>query len=232
MVKINASLSLYFIVSLLYLFSIIIDNENLSLITKPIIIPSIVFFYFLETKKNVNYWFVMSLFLFFIGDMLYLINDKEFFELGLFVFLMPYLIVLAFIFEDFKLLDKKRLITQLNLSFLIVFFALLYIAISLLNVLSEGFNEDFLYFVFFGIELFFMGIFTALLYLAQGKSRNFFLMFAVISFIISDIFFVINKAIYGLLVLNVVCVFSQTISYFFYVKYMLERTLLDKSKAT
>jgi uncharacterized membrane protein YhhN len=226
--RLNASLILYFASGFLYLLSVIIGSENLSLIAKPIIIPSIVVFYFMEVRNQINLWFVVSLILFFVGDMFYLINDLDSFNFGLIFFLLAYLIALLFIFEDFKFLDKKRLISQINLSVIIVFFVLIYLAVTLLSILNNGFSEVFMYYLLFAIELFLMGVFTVFLNLAKGNRKNFFLILAVTSFIISDMFFVINKAIYGLLIFKIVSVFAQVISYYFYVKYMLERSLLKK----
>lgn len=227
--RLNASLILYFASGFLYLLSVIIGSENLSLIAKPIIIPSIVVFYFMEVRNQINLWFVVSLILFFVGDMFYLINDLDSFNFELIFFLLAYLIVLLFIFEDFKFLDKKRLISQINLSVIIVFFVLIYLAVTLLSILNNGFSEVFMDYLLFAIELFLMGAFTVFLNLAKGNCKNFFLILAVTSFIISDMFFVINKAIYGLLIFKIVSVFAQVISYYFYVKYMLERSLLKKN---
>uniref|UniRef100_UPI00404AAC17 lysoplasmalogenase family protein n=1 Tax=Flavobacterium sp. TaxID=239 RepID=UPI00404AAC17 len=228
--KLNASLFLYFSAFFLYLLSILISSENLSLIAKPIIIPSIFAYYFLKLKSNFNYWFFFSLSLFFIGDMLYLINENDFFELGLMVFLTPYFIVLFFIYEDFNFLYEKRIPIKINFPFFIVFFAIIYILVNLLIILNTIYPENFWFFVFFSIALFLMGTTTSILYLSHTNRKIYFLSLAVISFLISDIFFVMNKAVYsGMLILQLISAFSQNIAYFFFVKYIFEKSLY-KSK--
>ena len=71
MPKVNASLILYAISGILYIVSASIGSESLTLITKPIIIPSIVFYYFTQIRRRSDDLFVLSLILFFLGDILY-----------------------------------------------------------------------------------------------------------------------------------------------------------------
>lgn len=229
MIKIKPSLLLYFTSSFLYLLSVLIDNENLSLITKPIIIPSILYFYFIQIKFKTNFLFILSMVLFFIGDMLYLVNIEEYYSLGLVIFLMPYAIFLKFIFKDFIILKKNNEVKKTDITILIIASFLVYLMISILNVLTPSSELELIYYFLFGIELLLIGIMSALLYLYDFNKINFFLLIASSLFIISDVFFIINKNIYGLVLFKVVSVFSQVSSYYFYTLYFLEKNKLKNN---
>ena len=61
MPRVNASLILYFLSGFLYVIFASIGNEFLTLVTKPIIIPSIIFYYFTQLKRKGDDLFVISL---------------------------------------------------------------------------------------------------------------------------------------------------------------------------
>jgi len=165
----------------------------------------------------------MSLVAFFIGDMLYLINLDDYYLLGLVIYLSPYLIVLGFLIQDIYNFLKRKILKKSDMSFIIILFFLVYLMISLLNVLDTQSDEEFVYFLLFGIELVLMGVFTTLLYVNENSKVNFFLIIAVSLFIISDIFFILNKNLFPLLIFKLANVSSQIISYYFYTRYFIEK---------
>lgn len=223
MVKKNPSIILFCIAGILYFISVLINNEYLALLTKPVIIPSIFVYYYIESKGRLNNLFVLSLVTFFIGDMLYLINIDDYYVLGLFVFLTPYLIVLFFLFKDIVNFLKRNKINKSDLSFIIILFFLIYLMISILNVLDTSSNVEFIYFLLFGIELVFMGVFATLLYVNENSKVNFYLIIGVSLFIVSDIFFILNKNLFPLIIFKLANILSQIISYYFYTRYFIER---------
>jgi uncharacterized membrane protein YhhN len=223
MIKKSPSLLLFIVSGFLYLIASLIESEFLSLLVKPIIIPSIIVFYFTETRAKVNFWFVFSLFLFFVGDMLYLINLEDYYLLGLVFYLLPYLIVLVFIFNDFIKLIRSRSLDKTDLSFLIILFFLLYLLVSLMNVLNPSSKIEFVYFLLFGIQLVLMGVFGFLLYLHEPNKTNFFLLITVSLFILSDVFFILNKNVFGLRVFKITNIVTQIASYYFYARYLIEK---------
>ena len=226
--KLNPSIVLFSIAGVLYFFSVLTGNEYLALLSKPIIIPSIFIYYLFVSKLKVNVLFLISLFAFFVGDMLYLINLDDYYLLGLVIYLSPYLIVLFFLVQDIFNLLKRKNINKSDMSFLIILFFLIYLMISLLNVLDTESKEEFVYFLLFGIELVLMGVFATLLYVNENSKVNFFLIIAVSLFIISDIFFILNKNLFPLLIFKLGNVLSQIISYYFYTRYFVEKQKLIK----
>jgi len=223
MAKNNPSIILFSIAGILYFISVMLGNEYLALFAKPILIPSIFVYYFIESRGKINSYFVMSLVAFFIGDMLYLINLDDYYLLGLVIYLSPYLIVLGFLIQDIYNFLKRKILKKSDMSFIIILFFLVYLMISLLNVLDTQSDEEFVYFLLFGIELVLMGVFTTLLYVNENSKVNFFLIIAVSLFIISDIFFILNKNLFPLLIFKLANVSSQIISYYFYTRYFIEK---------
>lgn len=227
MPRVNASLILYFLSGFLYVIFASIGNEFLTLVTKPIIIPSIIFYYFTQLKRKGDDLFVISLVLFFLGDILYLINVEEYYFLGLFLFLIPYLILIFFIYKDFLLLLKVRAITKVDSSLLIIIITMIYLVYSLLTLIEYESKKEFIYILFFGIELFVMSILTALLFSYSSYRKNAYLAFTVVSFVLSDVFFMLDKQ-FDLIIFEIVNAIAQTISYYFYVKYFIERSSLRR----
>ena len=78
MANLNSALVLYFGALILYVVSIFFDSPNLELFSRPIIIPSIYYFYFISVKGRVNLLFSVSILSFFIGEILYLISASDF----------------------------------------------------------------------------------------------------------------------------------------------------------
>lgn len=227
MPKLNASLGLYILAGVLYIISSCLDNEWITLVTKPIIIPSIVFYYFTQIRRKSDDLFVLSLVLFFFGDILYLINIEDYYFFGLFLFLIPYLIIIYFIYKDFRLLLQVRPIKKIDISLVIVLLTMLYLTYSLLTLIEFSSNKEFVYILLFSIELFLMTLLTALVFLYSSYRKNTYLAFTIVSFILSDVFFMLDKQ-FNLVVFKLVNTLTQTISYYFYVMYFLERTSLRR----
>lgn len=223
MSKFSASLCLYIISSILIFIAVLLDNEILAFITKPILIPSIVFYYFSKLKRKASDLFVISFVLFFIVDMLYLINLEDYYHFGLLVFLFPYLIIIYFVFNDLSALLKTRVIRKIDISLYVVVSLLIYLFFSLLNLLQFETKKEFIYVLIIGLELFVMTVLTALVFLYSSYKKNAYLVFATVSFILSDIFFMLAMQFLDIFVLKLVNALAQSASYFFYVSYFLER---------
>lgn len=227
MPKLNASLILFAISGILYIISVCIGYESLSLIAKPIIIPSIVFYYFTQIRRRSDDLFVLSLILFFLGDILYLINVEEYYFFGLFLFLIPYMIFIYFIYKDFRLLLQVREIKKIDTSLIIIILTMIYLNYSILNLIEYDSKKEFIYILFFSLELFVMSIFAAVIFSYSTYRKNAYLAFTVVSFVLSDVFFMLNKQ-FDLIVFKAVNTLAQTISYYFYVMYFLERSSLRR----
>lgn len=221
--KSKIALQLFLGAFLMYLISIVFDLEILELIAKPIIIPSISMYYLFEAKRNYSYTFLTSLFFFFTGDMLYMLKIEEFYFLGLVVFSVPYLFVIYFIVKDIIAI-KKNGGKQNDFTFLAILVILSILLCSVLSFLEIKSTLEFVIYLFLGIQLVIMGVLTSIVYYNEANKQSFFLILAVACFIMSDLFFILNKNIHELMIFKIINGFTQTISYLFYVKYFLEKT--------
>ena len=223
MSKSKVALQLFIGAGFLFLISIFFDLEILELIAKPIIIPSISMFYLFEVRRNYSLVFLTSLLFFFIGDMLYMLNVEELFFLGLLVFSFPYLFVIYFVVKDIIYI-KRNGGKQNDFTFLVILIILSVLLCSVLSFLEINSIIEFIIYLFLGLQLVTMGVLTSIVYYNETNKQNFFLILAVSTFIMSDLFFILNKNIHELMVFKIINGFTQTISYMFYVKYFLERT--------
>ena len=101
MIKLNSALLLYFIAIILFVIASIFGNENLELFSKPMIIPSLFYYYYIRVRGRINFLFSFSILLYFIGEIILLINKDAFFFEGFAFFLIPYFIISYFLFQDF-----------------------------------------------------------------------------------------------------------------------------------
>lgn len=232
MIKLNASLYLYICSAVLYVLSIIIQCEMLTLITKPIFIPAIIFYYFTQEENEFNYLFVKSLVFFFIGEMFFLINFKDCFFAGLSFLLFPNFIIIYFIYEDFRILMKTRNLKQLDVTLIMLSSILFYLLFNIFNLLEFDSIYEFLYFMIFGTSLLVMTVLTAILFIYSSYRKNTYLVFAVFSLLMAHLFLVLDMQFLNLLTFKYLNAFSQTIAYLFYTKYFLERSILENRLKT
>ena len=99
--KVNPAVILFFGALILYVVSIVVDSQNLELFSRPVIIPSIYYFYFISVKGRINLLFSISILSFFIGEILYLISTSDFQIPILICFGIPYFIITYFLCQDF-----------------------------------------------------------------------------------------------------------------------------------
>ena len=221
--KSKVALQFFLVAGLLFLISIFFNLELLELISKPAIIPSIVMYYFFENKRKYNLAFLTSLFLFFTGDMLYMLKIDELYYFGLLVFSIPYLFVIFFIIKDI-LLIKRNGGKQNDFTFLVILVILSILLCTVLSYLEIKSTLEFNIFLFLGLQLVTMGVLTSIVYYNEANKQSFFLILAVATFIMSDLFFILNKNLHELMIFKIINGLTQTVSYMFYVKYFLERT--------
>lgn len=221
--KSRVALILFITAGILFLLSIFFKLEILELVAKPMIIPSMMMYYFFELKrKKHDVIFVTSLLLFFFGDMAHMIDVNALYGIGLFLFTMPYLIIIFFITKDLIAIYKEE--KKTDFTFIIVLLILLGLLYSVLSFLEPNSTLEFYIYIFFGLQLVVLGVLTSVLYYNDPSKKNFFLVLTVSAFIMSDLFFILNKSFYELTLFKLINGGTQTISYLFYVKYFVEKT--------
>ena len=224
MVKVNSALILYFIAFIFYIIAVLIGSDNLELFSKPIIIPSIYYFYYISVRGKIDYLFSLSVLSFFIGEILHLISREEFNVSGLVFLLIPYFIVLYFIFQDLIYYLKKKKINLNTFSFYIIVMLLVYLLFNALMMMIEEKSFEFFIYFLYGILLLLMGILAFVMLINYNNRTILYTGFMVGCFLISDLFFVFSKNIPDLLALKMINVATQELSFFFYISYFVYRT--------
>ena len=224
MLKVNSALILYFTAFILYVIAVLIDSDNLELFSKPIIIPSIYYFYYISVRGKIDYLFSLSVLSFFIGEILHLISREEFNVSGLVFLLIPYFIVLYFIFQDLIYYLKKKKINLNTFSFYVIVMLLVYLIFNALMMMIEEKSFEFFIYFLYGILLLLMGILAFVMLINYNNRTILYTGFMVGCFLISDLFFVFSKNIPDLLALKMINVATQELSFFFYISYFVYRT--------
>lgn len=97
------------------------------------------------------------------------------------------------------------------------------ICYSVLNLKLENLELNFSLYVVFGLILSVLSIITILNYIKNSTYAFFSAMLMCISFIVSDIFFVLYKFYFYNYFLTLISIITQFLSYFFMVRYFLEK---------
>lgn len=198
----------------------IFDWELLMLLTKPMVVPAI-FYYYLQTKtKNTNLIFSMVMFLFFLGDMIILLDPKSGL-LGIMICAMlAHLLLIKLAFED-------RL--QLKFSFFNLFFLTLllllpsYILYLLLNLNEDSIDKNYLLFLVYGVVLIFLVGISIINHLSHHETSSLYMSAMAISLMLSDVLYSIAHFILDLPLLDHINLAIQFMAYYFMVKYFNSR---------
>ena len=224
MLKVNSALILYFIGFIFYIIAVLIGSDNLELFSKPIIIPSIYYFYYISVRGKIDYLFSLSVLSFFIGEILHLISREEFNVSGLVFLLIPYFIVLYFIFQDLIYYLKKKKINLNTFSFYVIVMLLVYLIFNALMMMIEEKSFEFFIYFLYGILLLLMGILAFVMLINYNNRTILYTGFMVGCFLLSDLFFVFSKKIPDLIALKMINVATQELSFFCYISYFVYRT--------
>ncbi|WP_300569227.1 hypothetical protein [Flavobacterium sp.] len=217
------ALIVYIISGLLFLISVFVDNEYLALISKPIIIPSVFFYYWQERHGKINLLSAVVLFFLFISGILNLFDGENIFFYVIICNLLAYCILLSFVLKSlFEL--KFHIPDKINLSYIVLMFlffsSLLYI--SLFLMLDLKFE---LYFVIivYGISSVSLGSLSTILYTQQHSQANFVLMMTSFTFIMSDLFYVLYYYYFDFTLFRAISILSYIVSFYVLVNYFLLR---------
>lgn len=226
MVKVNSALFLYFAAILLYVVAVLIGSDNLELFSKPIIIPSIYYFYYTSVKGKISYLFTFSVLSYFTGEILFLLNQDDFLVSSLVFFGIPYIIITFFLAQDFLFYLKIKKYDVNNISFYIILMLLFYLLYNVLSFINETSQIEFSIYIIYGILLLVMGLLSFLIQFNFNNKAISFMVLMIVFFIISDLFYIFSKSTKDVMALKLINVVSQQLSYYLYVGYFVYRTKL------
>ncbi len=195
------------------------------LLSKPIIAPSILFFYLQENRLKINWRFVIVLILFFVGDMMVLLEFEEKSHIIPLLFLIGYCFFLKDILDDLlqlriKFVNKKNL-----LVLLICLFFLIYLLVTILDLMIDSQQQNLMLFVLYGIVLVLIGIVSSFCYVIKQIRFTFFMLLTSLCFVISDVFYILKSHFEEVEIFGLLNNLPQALSYYFLAKYYLLRPL-------
>ncbi|HSD13985.1 MAG TPA: lysoplasmalogenase family protein [Flavobacterium sp.] len=219
--KIKPALLLYFISCAVFMLSVVIESSNLMLISKPVIVPSIFFYYLQERRFPVSWFYSSIIVLFFAGDMILLIDPNNYFPIIISMFLLGYLLYFKGIFDDFIRIRSHFLTKAHLLVLLICVFLLVFLQISIMDIVLES-KTDYLWLLMvYGVVLVLIGFISSWNYIMYPSRYTTFMILTSLSFVISDVFYILKKESLGIDIFEYLNNLSQALSYYFLTKYFL-----------
>ncbi len=221
----NPSLILYIVAAVLAMVAKVFDDELLMLITKPMVVPAI-FYYYLQAKtRNLNLAFSLALGLFFTADMITLLFGPGGILLVMACGMGSYLIMTYFAVTDMMV---PKLTPFNGLAMLALLGSMGYWLYSILSLGIEAVNAHYSFYLSYGIVLaLLVGIsFFGILARTTAVSVNLSLM--ALFMLVSDLFYSIHKFAMPMPLLDHLNLVAQFASYFFMVRYFVARRPAEK----
>jgi len=177
-------LGLFIIVSIMYVVGIILENDILKFIFKPLIMISLLVYYLSSVNKN-SYLYIGAVIFSFLGDVFLLFDAEIFFMLGLVAFLIAHLFFIKMVL---KLLKKSSVNKKIiaSVPFVISFSALLFL-------LKDSLGEMVIPVVIYGMVISVFGAIALLNNLISKSKSSLYLFSGAVFFVISDSLLAINK---------------------------------------
>lgn len=224
MSKSTPALLLYLVSSLIYVLSVILHwDESITFLFKPMIMPAILFYYWQECKGKVKIIPVLVLLLFFIGDMLILIAYDNLLVPLMLLNLVAYFLLGYFLLKDILKLKNPEITLYSVLIVCIVIGFLLSMLYVVLKLVFDTSDSNYGLLTVYGVTLVFLEIGSVVYHILKNDASSFYLSIAVLCLVLCDVFYVLYNHYAPLEVFININVFSQAVSFYFIVKYFLER---------
>ena len=213
----KASFFLYLFASIFSVIGVVMENEFIILLMKPMIIPAI-FYYYLQIKKEKISWLLVIVLLSnFFSDMLVLFRLSVGDSLIALLNMFSYLIFIYFAIKDVSL-KKLSNIKFFYFGLMVIgCITILYVILGLMSGLDD-FSTN-LYNIY-GIVLCTLSSIIGFNHLNQPSEKTFYALIMCICFITSDVFFAVYNFYLNLEIFIILNVTVQFGSYYYMVKYI------------
>lgn len=223
--KSTPALILYFAASLVYVLSIVLEWDSVvTFLFKPMIAPAVYFYYWQESKGKVRLIPSLVLLLFYIGDMMILIEYENLLVSLMILNLAAYIFLGYYLTKDLLKINSPKMSSYsiLIICLIIVFLlSLLYLGLSIVFRSSDS-NYGLL--IVYGVTLVLLGIEAVTYYILKNDEASFFILLTIFSLVISDLFYVLYNHYAQFNVFVNINVFCQVLSLYFVIKYFLYRS--------
>lgn len=222
--KITPALILYFAASLVYVLSVVLHWDSIiTFLFKPMITPAIYFYYWQESQGKVKLFPSLVIWLFFLGDMLILIEYENLLVPLMLLNLIAYLILGFYVTKDLLKIKNPEISSYTLLIICIVVAFLLSLLYAALTLVFSASDSNYGLLMVYGLSLVLLGIEAVAYYVLKNNTAGFFLLITVLCFVICDLFYVLFNYYSQFEVFIYINVFCQAISFYFLVKYFLYR---------
>lgn len=226
MKNISPSLVLYFISYILYLFFFrIIEDKEIILFFKPIILASITYYYINQSKLKKNILHFVIIGLMFISDNMNLFGEVMLHELSIAIYLVVLFILLFLIVNDSKLLINGSSFEKyfgVGITILVLLFVFTKLTSALIFKIKFHNYYLFLNYVVVLLSVLILSFYN---YFKRKTLSSKFLVAALMCLFLSDFFAVINSYYFPFKLLVLAsCLFELPI-YYFLIKYFSNRDL-------
>ncbi|HKX86659.1 MAG TPA: hypothetical protein VJL37_08295 [Flavobacterium sp.] len=217
----NVSIYLFVIASFLALVASIIDNEWLMILSKPIIIPALLIYYFVSEKKSTSLELLFILLIYFISDAITLIKLESVTNYIMILDFIPYVLLIKVVFQD----AIKNGFCKINFALGVFYFVILMIAMFFLLDAFVIKQSDFLFpFISYGVILgLYVSISSYNYFKTDFSEVASFIFVAAIFGLIADVIFVFTNMVFNVKALTYIEFALQIISYFYIVAYFIDR---------
>lgn len=222
--KNRPGLILYFAASLVYVLSIVFHWDTvITLLVKPMITPAIYFYYWQMTKGKVGVIPSLVIWLFFIGDMMILIEYEDILVPLLILNLTAYLLMGFLVTSDLLRIKKPYLTSYTIMIICIVILFLLSLLYGALTLVFTASHANYGLLVVYGITLVLLSVESVAYYSMRNNSTSFYLLIGMLCFVICDLFYVLYNYYAPLEVFIDINVFCQAVSFYFIVMYFISQ---------
>ena len=221
----SPSIILYFFSYILYLFFFrLVEDKEIALVFKPMIIASIFFYYFFSNKtvkKEKLHFLILGIL--FIADNVNLLMETIFYQMALSLYLAVLFIFLYQILKDSKLIkENSKLGRYLGLTIFIGTLAFLILKVVSIYIVTNKFHSYYFitnYIVVFVCVL----IFSIYNYFKHKTVSSKYLLLTLLTLFVSDLFFVTNAYYFPNKFLVALACLAELPCYYFLVNYFINR---------
>lgn len=211
---INLGIALFFLVVALDSLGIILDEETLRYIFKPLIFPVLAMVYIISVSK-IKKLYLAALFFSFLGDIFLLNHSNLFFMFGLTSFLVMQLIYILIVNQDISSYKIRNLIVA-SIPFIIVL-------VFTIFFVYKNLSEFFIPIIIYGAIISILGTLSFYNYLEKRSDTASILLLGIFIFIISNAMSAIEKFHLQNRELAIGIMLTYTIAQFLIYKYMVKR---------
>lgn len=210
--KIIIASLVFLLVAITDVYAVVVQNKNLEIIFKPLLMTILVIVYLLSVKK-VNFWLVSALFFSFWGDV-FLLDKTNYFVFGLASFLIAHIMYVKMTSQFLK----KQLFTK------VIRAAIIFITLfaGVLFLIKDNLGEMLVPVIVYGIAISAFGTCALLNYQQDKTIANLWLLLGAILFIASDSLIALNNFYQPTHLFNVLIIVLYVVSQYLIVNSMLK----------